>query len=272
MRSSSVSRPSSLRSALSLRSTCFEQTSLGSGNKNSRVVPKKGILRGFSRNLMQFERGSKVQLADQEPRWESTRSPGGISLHPKRAQFPHLLKPTLLAYSPTCKWPQGSKTYQLPLLSPPGNMPGSLRSKGKGKNRLDQISCLARATCVFGCWTTGRFPMCQVPGTHPLDKQPCPESRWSVYPAAVWEPERAVWSLEGAMGRTNNETALVKSAVSQNTLSPPTHSEHSSSSFCESQEGSLFCSILHSFCAELRAGTITPYSFLSSYLFLHIIH
>lgn len=68
----------------------------------------------------------------------------------------------------------------------------------------------------------------------------CSESLWV---------EDGLW--KGPWGRAGNETTLFKSAVSQNTLSPPIHSEHSSSSFFETQEGSLFCSTFHSFCAEL---------------------
>lgn len=56
--------------------------------------------------------------------------------------------------------------------------------------------------------------------------------------------------LEGAKGKTDNETILVKSAISQNTLSLPIHSEHSSCLFFETQKWSLFCSTFCSFCSE----------------------
>lgn len=70
------------------------------------------------------------------------------------------------------KWPPGIRPYQFHLLSRSCNMPGSFSSNFKGKSRLEQITCLTKTTQVCGCWISARWPLCQVPGTHPLDNQP----------------------------------------------------------------------------------------------------
>lgn len=126
----------------------------------------------LQRDLMELEVGSQVQLAGLELRMGKVPGTKGVFLFTQEVLHSLSLLEGQFCLFINMQMTPGIKTYQLYFLSPLGNMPGALSSKFKGKNRLDQLTCLTKTTHVFGCWTISRLPLSQAACAYPLSNQP----------------------------------------------------------------------------------------------------
>lgn len=92
------------------------------------------------------------------------------------------------------------------------------------------MSCLTRTTHL---WLLGQEEVSCVSSTRypPLKQAVLAQGVGGVNTSTILRAREWGTVFGGAMGRTGNETTLIKSAGSYKTLSPSTHSEHSSSFF-----------------------------------------